>query len=167
MKAAIVITPESKTDALLYPSRKRVFLAGTIDMGNSENWQAEAIKTLADEHICILNPRRVISPENADEINFQINWELDQLEKADFVFMYFLPGSFSPITLLELGFLLGRPCQLVVVCNSSYSRHMNVENTIKKFKDWHPDSNNTKLLDNFSDGIEELKKLLLLSEKHK
>lgn len=43
---------------------RRVFLAGTIDMGNSENWQEEVIKLfngplLKEMGFTIYNPRRI------------------------------------------------------------------------------------------------------------
>ena len=78
-----------------------LFLGGTIDNGNSLDWQ----KALTDElnscdtvhPIMIYNPRRKEWPaaEAHDEIDKQINWELYHLERADLIVMNILPKSRS------------------------------------------------------------------------
>lgn len=104
-----------------------VFLAGTIEMGNSIDWQADVIKELEDFNIAIANPRREnFSDFSKEELHRQINWELDNLEKADTVFMYFAPGTISPISLLELGLLLGKKKHVILCCPDGYSRKYNV-----------------------------------------
>lgn len=35
-----------------------IFLGGTIDMGNSEDWQAKVTNELKNERVILLNPRR-------------------------------------------------------------------------------------------------------------
>ena len=94
---------------------KKVFLAGTIDMGNSENWQEKLINKLKEQtkgalfakSYHIYNPRRTDwdsswaqTFENPQFFQ-QVTWELDAMEKADYIIMNFLPDSKSPITLLE------------------------------------------------------------------
>jgi len=51
---------------------------------------------------------------------------------ADFVFMYFVPGTKSPITLLELG-LLHDAISLVVCCPNGFWRKGNVDIVCRKF----------------------------------
>jgi Nucleoside 2-deoxyribosyltransferase like len=118
---------------------KYLFLAGTIEMGASENWQSKAVARLENLAIVLLNPRRLnwdlsIRPE-ADEPLFreQVEWELDALERADHIFMYFLPGSKSPITLLEFG-LFARSGRLTVCCPDGFWRRGNVLLTCERFR---------------------------------
>ena len=117
--------------------RTTVFLAGTIDMGNSIDWQARADSLFAacpgGGRYMLYNPRQ----ENWDasrpgEMDYQVNWELEHLEEADCIIMNFLPGSQSPITLLELG-LHVRSGKLLVVCPEEFYRHDNVRITCEKY----------------------------------
>lgn len=112
-----------------------VFLAGTIDMGSGVDWQSELQRELADlEHVVLLNPRRDAwdsswrqSIDN-EQFRGQVEWELDGLERASIVVMYFAPGSQSPISLLELG-LQARVSheRVVVVCPEGFWRKGNVD----------------------------------------
>lgn len=47
----MVITPTDECPFI------NIFLAGTIDMGNSPDWQAEFIKHIDSDHVKICNPR--------------------------------------------------------------------------------------------------------------
>jgi hypothetical protein len=75
----------------------------------------------------IYNPRREDWPssDNYREIDIQINWELDHLEKADLIVMNILADSKSPISLMELG-LFARTRKLIVFCNPNFYRYDNV-----------------------------------------
>lgn len=124
------IFKNKKTDAL----ECSVFLAGTIEMGNSKDWQAEAIEVLQDSCSIIYNPRRddwdSSWTQDIDDPNFnvQVNWELEHIEQADFVLMYFDPTSKSPISLLELGFLAASaPHKVWVCCPEGFYRKGNVD----------------------------------------
>ena len=113
----------------------RVFLAGTIDMGSSEDWQAEAAELLKQMpgSFIVYNPRqKEWHPEIEGEIDYQVNWELEHLEKADIILMNFLPDSKSPITLLELG-LHARSGKLRVICPQEFYRYDNVRITCKRY----------------------------------
>jgi hypothetical protein len=109
-----------------------VFLAGSIEMGAAEDWQAEVTRALADLEVVILNPRRdewdaswVQSITNP-QFREQVEWELTGLESASVVAMYFAPATRAPVTLLELG-LSARGGRLVVCCPEGYWRRGNVE----------------------------------------
>jgi hypothetical protein len=111
-----------------------VFLAGTIEMGNSIDWQAHAIEVLSDAVSVIYNPRRAdwdsswTQEIDSPEFNIQVNWELEHIENADIVIMYFDPTSKSPITLLELGLVAARnPVRLHVCCPEGFYRKGNVD----------------------------------------
>ena len=85
---------------------KAVFLAGSIEEGKAKNWQEQIIEKLKNKDITVLNPRR--DTWNSDwkqtidnpKFREQVEWELEALEKADFIFMYFDPGTKSPVSLL-------------------------------------------------------------------
>ncbi|MCP5100692.1 MAG: hypothetical protein GY943_34520 [Chloroflexi bacterium] len=112
--------------------KKVLFLAGTIDNGQSEDWQRQLTQSLNDQDIIILNPRRddwdVTWEQRFENPLFkaQVEWELDGLEMADVIFMYFAPGSKSPITLLELG-LMAQSGKLIIVSPDGFWRRGNVE----------------------------------------
>jgi hypothetical protein len=109
-----------------------VFLAGSIEMGQAEDWQARVEHALQDLDIVLLNPRRdewdaswVQSIANP-QFREQVEWELSGLEQAAIVAMYFAPATKAPITLLELG-LTAPSGRLVVCCPDGYWRKGNVE----------------------------------------
>jgi hypothetical protein len=109
-----------------------VFLAGSIEMGQAEDWQAQVTSDLADLPIVILNPRRDewdaswVQAFDNPLFREQVEWELDGLERASVVAMYFAPSTQAPVTLLELG-LCARDGRLVVCCPPGYWRRGNVE----------------------------------------
>lgn len=88
------------------PSTPSVFLAGTIDLGNSENWQRRFASELDDLDVTLLNPRRTSwdgdpVPSNPTFVE-QVTWELDAMERADVIAMYLAAGSLSPVSMMEL-----------------------------------------------------------------
>lgn len=112
-----------------------VFLAGTIDNGNSEDWQQTVAAKLAgrDRRYLLYNPRQEDwHPEREGEMDYQVHWELEHMEKADHILMVFLDGSQSPITLLELG-LHARSGKLLVVCTPGFYRYDNVRITCARY----------------------------------
>lgn len=112
-----------------------VFLAGTIDMGKAERWQDEAERLFAEKpgSFLLYNPRQAEwHPEIEGEMDYQVNWELEHLESADWILMNFLPGSQSPITLLELG-LHAKSGKLIVICTPGYFRYDNVRITCGRY----------------------------------
>ncbi len=132
-----VIYPPNPLPALEVDPNPRLFLAGTIEMGNSIDWQQSVIDKLDDLDVTILNPRRKAWDsswkQDPDKGPFreQVIWELMGIAKSDIVLVNFIPGSVSPISLLELGTLLGSPYYkaLYVVCPPEYFRHGNVKIT--------------------------------------
>ena len=62
----------------------------------------------------------------------QVEWELDGLDRADVIAMWFMPGTKSPITLLELG-LYARSGKLLVGCPEGFWRKGNIEVVCRKF----------------------------------
>lgn len=116
-----------------YPVDKPiVFLAGTIDMGNSADWQKEFVEMVDSKFLTILNPRRddwdSSWKQDIDDVQFyeQVSWELAGLEEADAIVMYLAPGSASPISLLELG-LFAKSKKMIVICPEGFYRKGNVD----------------------------------------
>lgn len=109
----------------------RIFLAGTIDMGNSRDWQAEMVEYFSSQpgKYILFNPRQENWNGGADgEMDYQVRWELSHLEQADIIVMVILGSSSSPITLLEMG-LHARSGKLLVLCEPEFYRYDNVRIT--------------------------------------
>jgi hypothetical protein len=134
-------------------SKPSIFLAGTIDMGNSVDWQAETIDMIQrfrPSHYNIFNPRRgdwdSSWEQKFENSHFyqQVNWELNAIEEADWVLLYLKGGSQSPISLLELGILTAEPEKTIVVCEAGFWRKGNVDIVCDRYgipmfesiKDW-------------------------------
>jgi len=166
----------------------RIFL-GSIDMGGAEDWQAVVTKFLeecsSDEHkITIYNPRRddwdCVWEQSIDNTQFydQVTWELDNIEKADVVLVYFSEDSKAPITLLELGKVVESDKAVIVYCPKEFYRKGNVDivcyrkdipvaENMDELKDLlkeiigidqEPDKEDTKEDDNSEDDSREKKK---------
>ncbi len=111
------------------PFERNVFLAGTIEMGNSEDWQSKVVDLLSVYPIGVFNPRRIIPPLEKFEIIEQINWELNSINFCNIIFMYLAKETISPISLYELGLLQGFHAnnkKVVLYCEAGYLRDLNV-----------------------------------------
>jgi hypothetical protein len=120
------------------PHEKSIFLAGSIEMGRAEAWQEKIELALADLPIVILNPRRDEWDTSWEQsiqngpFREQVEWELDGLEQASVIAVYFAPTTQAPITLLELG-LFARTGKLMICCPEGYWRRGNVEVVCSRF----------------------------------
>ena len=120
-----------------------VFLAGSIEMGTASPWQQELVKQFPIG-INFLNPLRDnwdsswVQELNCPNFYEQVTWELDMLDRADIIPVYFDPNTKSPITLLELGLhafdvdYAGRP-KLIVCCPDGYWRKGNVDIVCQRY----------------------------------
>lgn len=109
-----------------------LFLGGSIEMGKAELWQPRVEEALSDKKGYILNPRRddwdpsweqtIYNPQ----FKAQVSWELEGLESCTLAFMYFAPGTSSPISLMELGTFVDIP-QAIVCCPPGFWRKGNVD----------------------------------------
>jgi hypothetical protein len=138
---AKVIKPPNRFDLT---NEYSVFLAGTIDMGQAEDWQKKVEQALADQDICILNPRRddwdaswEQSIENPEFVE-QVTWELSAQEHASFILFVFgstdeaAKKAKAPITFLELGhFATKKDC--MVCCPDPFYRKGNVDIFCKRY----------------------------------
>lgn len=118
-------------------SIKSIFLAGSIEQGVAENWQHICEGKLSNQYH-IFNPRRESwNPEleqsiHEPEFNKQVTWEMNALEEADYIIMYLQPGTYSPISLLELG-LMVRHKKMFIVCPPGFWRKGNVDIVANRF----------------------------------
>ncbi len=137
-----------------------VFLAGSIEMGQAENWQAvveEEFSNYKDNVLTILNPRRDDfnpeedqSPEN-EYFSEQVLWELNGMEAAHYIFMYFHPDTKAPITLMELGLHVDTG-KLIVVCPDGFWRKDNVQIVCEAY--------DVPVYDTLIEGMKELRNAL-------
>jgi hypothetical protein len=120
----------------------RVFLAGSIEQDQAMRWQVPVTQALLAQRpdLVIVNPRRTHwdptwSQKPGDEpFTGQVNWELDYLTLADHALFVFDPQTRSPISLLELGIMLGRaPDRVIVACPEGFWRHGNVVITAQRW----------------------------------
>lgn len=139
---AIVLTPDyMPAHSSLHP---RVFLAGSIEMDKASKWQQSAIDFFnynREDEVVVCNPRRTDWPvtPSAEDINHQVTWELEQLEKADAVVMWLEAGTLSPVSLLEFGLLVGRAStgllnKIIVCAEPRFWRRDNVLITAERYK---------------------------------
>jgi hypothetical protein len=139
------------------PGKKVIFLAGTIDMGNSVDWQQKITEQIQaidkNNNVVILNPRRDAwdnswkQDESDPNFNQQVNWELDGLEASDIIILYIAHRSKSPISLLELG-LHAKDNKVLICMPGEFYRAGNIQITAKKY--------NIPLFTNFYDLFKEL-----------
>lgn len=120
----------TNNDEWKYPS---IFLAGSIEMGIAENWQDKFIQSFSNEEVTLLSPRRDDWDSTWEQnINFlpfkeQVEWELNCIEKANCVVVYFDKNTKSPITLLELGLVSQLNKRVIVCCPEGFWRKGNVD----------------------------------------
>ena len=127
----LIVTP----DTLVWPKNiaNSVFLAGTIDNGNSFDWQQEVIQQLQDIDCVVFNPRKASWDVNLNPIEVtkalrtQVEWEQKAIEYASEVFFNFEGGSVSPISLLEYGQCWGTEKSTIVRCSADYFRFGNIK----------------------------------------
>ena len=149
---------EIKAPGPLPAKMRTLFLAGSIEQGLAADWQSDVVRMLQDTDWTVLNPRRDDWDSSWEQtIEFepfrnQVEWELDAMGLADQVLMYFDPETKSPITLLELGLIVGNPetnHRLMVVCPSGFWRKGNVDIVCTRYS--------VKLYVDLFDAVEQLK----------
>ena len=101
-------------------------------MDRAENWQKHLAESLQESNALLLNPRReswdsswTQSIDN-NQFREQVEWELNGLERADIIVVYFDPNTKSPITLLEVG-LHASSGKMIICCPDGFWRKGNIE----------------------------------------
>ncbi len=118
--------------------RYTVFLAGSIEGDTAMNWQDYISDKLVDQEVSLLNPRRDTWDTSwkqeitNKQFKKQVDWELDGLDQADLIVMYFDKNTKSPISLLELG-LYAASNKMVVCCPDGFWRKGNVDIVCERY----------------------------------
>jgi hypothetical protein len=118
-------------------SRKSIFLAGSIEMDKAINWQLICEEELSKKYI-LFNPRRASWDSNWEQkienpqFKEQVLWELNALEEADVILLYFAENTKSPISLLEFG-LYAKSGKLKVVTDNNFWRKGNIDIVCEKY----------------------------------
>lgn len=137
----VIAKPPMRPSDAVCKSHKSIFLGGSIEMGKAEDWQTKLtndLKKLNAGKVVVFNPRRDDWDSSwkqeigNKQFNEQVTWELDYLDKADIVVLYFDPKTKSPITLMELG-LHANDKNVVVCCPEGFFRKGNVDIVCKRF----------------------------------
>jgi hypothetical protein len=135
------IKPDSSQLISIYTDKTaaKIFLAGSIENGTARKWQEEIVKHFRIYDVIFFNPYRdnwdaeIKNSQSNPNFNNQVNWEMDKIEKSDIIVFNIEPDTKSPITLMELGFCIGRlgsihvSKRLIVRCPSEFWRAGNVE----------------------------------------
>ena len=138
--------------------RYSVFLAGSIEQGKAVDWQKDIAASLEDLDGVLLSPRRdnwdADWPNDPDfsEFRQQVEWELEHIKLSDTVFFYFQPDTLSPISLLELGLVLGEGRKPVIVCPEGFWRRGNVLITAEQY--------GVEVLGSLEEGVDILRKTI-------
>ena len=149
----------SKPPKYIHTNTFSVFLAGSIEMGKAEDWQKKFADQFKKHEITLYNPRRddwdsswkqsINNPQFCE----QVNWELDHLEKANLIVVYFAGKTQSPITLLELGLWASKaPHKVIVYCPDNFWRKGNVDIVCERY--------GVRQSKNFNELVQETKKEL-------
>ena len=146
---------EIKAPEEVKTKKKVIFLAGSIDMGEVEDWQSKVKEALKDYDVVLANPRRESwdsswkqEIENS-KFKEQVIWELENQEDADIIALYFDKDSKSPISLLELG-LFGKIKDKMIVCvPEGFYRKGNVDIVCERY--------GIKKVETFEDFIKAIK----------
>lgn len=122
----------------------KIFLAGSIEMGSAIDWQSVFTESFEHDRVTLLNPRRdewdstweqsIINQKFTE----QVEWELEYLESCDMVVFYLDPNTKSPISLMELGLILGlnnenNRQKIIVCCPHGFYRKGNVDIICNKY----------------------------------
>lgn len=128
---AAVITPPNTFFPSLHVGTHSVFLAGAIDMGLAVDWQSLVIHQMRDVPCVLFNPRRTggFTPDMLDE---QIWWELNAMEIADTILMWFPADAKAPVAMFETG-LWAQSGKLIVGADRKFYRRRNLELTLTRF----------------------------------
>jgi len=112
--------------------------------------------------LLLLNPRRDDWDSsweqsiNNPKFREQVEWELEALDYADLIIIYFCPNTKSPVSMLELGlYAKNNPEKLLICCPEGFWRKGNIDIVCNKY--------GVKQVDNIEDLALEVRGGLLIS----
>ena len=105
-----------------YDEDFKIFIAGGIT--NCRDWQQDFIEKIGEyPDVVMFNPRREeYIPSNGPEAVDQISWEYQAMFHSDLVVFWFCKETLCPITLFELGKMLGQRKNVIVGSDLEYAR---------------------------------------------
>jgi hypothetical protein len=131
-----------------------LFIGGTIDDGKSWDFQKYVTETLKNlpisNKLIILNPRdsdwdlTIKQTDSEPKFRKQVNWEQDGLKYSSLIFMHFIGGSRSIISMSELGQYCNSG-KLIVSADPNYFKRGNIEVLSRRY--------GFPLYDNLDDGL--------------
>lgn len=127
-----------------------IFLAGSIELGKSENWRETFYKEFNDYSDAILLDPVIDNWNKLQNPAEQINWEQDMLEVSDVIAMYINPNTKSPISLMEFGQFI-KSKKLIICCPEGFWKREYLEVMCER--------NDITLFDNFPDFINKVKEV--------
>lgn len=160
MKKTIEVQPPN--DIQFKSGYTYIFLAGSIEMGQAEEWQRKVIESVPDKPYIFYNPRRDDWDNSWEQVKTdkgfreQVEWELSALDLADNIIMYFDPKTKSPISMIEFG-IHAKEGKLIVICPDGFWKKGNVDITCEYYK--------IKQLSSIDELIELLKTNVLIDGK--
>lgn len=114
----------------------RVFMAGTIDNGAVVPWVDRIVESLdIDSSVQFIDPRRpdwnstLANTADCADFREQVEWEMKGLASSTYIVFNILPGSISPVTMLELGWIASsrHHTDVFVCCPDGFWRKGNVD----------------------------------------
>lgn len=115
-----------------------IFLAGSIEMGNCEDWQSKLVEYFKNKDVVFLNPRRPDWDPSWEQkitnpyFKEQVDWELNGLDACDLIILYLDPTTKSAISLMELG-LHAKSKKIIVCCPDGFCRKGNVDIVCERY----------------------------------
>lgn len=102
--------------------RPFIFLSGTDDTECSPNWHDWVAQWLQNLPVTVFNPRgNGFNPKSSKYTrNLLVDWEMDYINVADLIILYFYPGTLSTTSLLMLALYIGSKKSIVVCCPNGY-----------------------------------------------
>lgn len=157
--ATVIKAPQKWTKE---PAKFYIFLGGSIEMGEAENWQDRLVEAFSEhDNVVFINPRRddwdaswEQDPTPGTQFHEQVSWELESQDMCDLRVYYYADGTKSPITLLEMG--LYSDWHNIVRVSPNFWRYGNVIMTCEKTETPH--------VETFEELVVEMKELLLFHE---
>ena len=107
--------PHKKIYKLDY-TRHRVYLAGST---KGDNWQGRFVREMSGLDVDVFIPRNRV-------VDGQYGWEIDHLNIATVIALYFDPKDPSPSGLLTLG-MYARTDRLIVCCPTTFPKKGDVD----------------------------------------
>lgn len=121
-------------------TKPSIFLAGSIEMGQAEDWQERLTNELGKHYSILYNPRRDQFDPNwkqgieEPQFNIQVTWELEMIERADVITFFFDPATKAPVSMLELGLAaIMKPHATHVLCPEGFWRKGNVDIVCERY----------------------------------